>query len=46
MNGGMRDQVSGATKELLQQAPGRTLDEQAAAERRTQIALQRARLGG
>lgn len=37
--------VARATKELLQQAPGRTLDEQAAAERRTQIALQRARLG-
>lgn len=38
--------VARATKELLQQAPGRTLDEQAAAERRTQVALQRARLGG
>jgi enoyl-CoA hydratase/carnithine racemase len=38
--------VARATKELLQQAPGRTLDEQAAAERRTQAALQRARLGG
>lgn len=38
--------VARATKELLQRAPGRTLDEQAAAERRTQIALQRARLGG
>jgi enoyl-CoA hydratase/carnithine racemase len=37
--------VARATKELLQQAPGRTLDEQAAAERHTQIALQRARLG-
>ena len=38
--------VGRATKELLQQAPGRTLDEQAAAERRAQVALQRARLGG
>ncbi len=37
--------VARATKELLQQAPGRTLDEQAAAERRTQVTLQRARLG-
>src|ERR1700722_9415265 len=37
--------VARATKELLQQAPGRTLDEHAAAERRTQAALQRARLG-
>jgi enoyl-CoA hydratase/carnithine racemase len=37
--------VARAAKELLQQAPGRTLDEQAAAERRTQVALQRARLG-
>ena len=37
--------VGRATKELLQQAPGRTLDEQAAAERRTQVALQRERLG-
>ena len=33
--------VARATKELLQQAPGHTLDEQAAAERRTQAALQR-----
>jgi enoyl-CoA hydratase/carnithine racemase len=37
--------VARATKELLQQAPGRNLDEQSAAERRTQIALQRERLG-
>ena len=37
--------VARATKELLQQAPARTLDEQAAAERRTQAALQRARQG-
>jgi len=35
--------VARATKELLQQAPARTLDEQAAAERRTQAALQRTR---
>lgn len=37
--------VGRATKELLQQAPRRTLDEQAAAERRAQVALQRERLG-
>ncbi len=37
--------VARATKELLQQAPGRSLDEQATAERRAQAALQRARLG-
>jgi enoyl-CoA hydratase/carnithine racemase len=34
-----------ATKELLTQAQGHTLDQQAAAERRSQAALQRARLG-
>ena len=34
--------VARATKELLQQAPGRSLEEQAAAERRAQAALQRA----
>jgi enoyl-CoA hydratase/carnithine racemase len=33
-----------ATKELLTQAQGHTLDQQAAAERRSQAALQRARL--
>ena len=38
--------VARATKELLQQAPGRSLDEQAAAERRAQVTLQRARMGG
>jgi enoyl-CoA hydratase/carnithine racemase len=38
--------VGRATKELLQQAPGHTLDEQSAAERHAQIALQRERLGG
>jgi enoyl-CoA hydratase/carnithine racemase len=38
--------VARATKELLAGAPGRTLDEQAAAEREIQAALQRARLGG
>jgi enoyl-CoA hydratase/carnithine racemase len=37
--------VARATKELLQQAPGRTLEQQSAAERRTQAALQRLRLG-
>ncbi len=37
--------VARATKELLQQAPGHTLDQQSAAERRTQAALQRSRLG-
>ncbi len=37
--------VGRATKELLQQAPGHTLDEQSAAERRAQISLQRTRLG-
>ena len=35
-----------ATKELLAQAPGHTLEEQAAAERRVQAALQRGRLTG
>ncbi len=35
-----------ATKELLAQAPGHTLDQQAAAERRAQAALQRGRLTG
>jgi enoyl-CoA hydratase/carnithine racemase len=35
-----------ATKELLGQASGNSLDEQAAAERRAQAALQRARLAG
>lgn len=38
--------VARATKQLLAGAPGRTLDEQAAAERETQAALQKARLGG
>ena len=33
-----------ATKDLLAQAPGHTLAEQAAAERRVQAALQRSRL--
>ena len=37
--------VTRATKELLQQAPGHTLEQQSAAERRTQAALQRGRLG-
>ncbi len=37
--------VARATKELLQQAPGHTLEQQSAAERRAQAALQRARLG-
>ena len=36
--------VARATKELLQQAPGNDTDQQAAAERRAQAALQRARL--
>jgi enoyl-CoA hydratase/carnithine racemase len=36
--------VQRATKELLAQAPGNTLDEQAAAERRIQAELQRTRL--
>ena len=35
-----------ATKELLAQAPGHTLAEQAAAERRVQASLQRGRLTG
>jgi enoyl-CoA hydratase/carnithine racemase len=35
-----------ATKELLAQAPGHTLEQQAAAERRVQAALQRGRLTG
>jgi enoyl-CoA hydratase/carnithine racemase len=35
-----------ATKELLAQAPGHTLEEQAAAERRVQASLQRGRLTG
>jgi enoyl-CoA hydratase/carnithine racemase len=35
-----------ATKELLAQAPGHTLDQQAAAERRAQASLQRGRLSG
>jgi enoyl-CoA hydratase/carnithine racemase len=35
-----------ATKELLQQAPGHTLAEQAAAERRTQAELLRSRISG
>ena len=34
-----------ATKELLAQAPGHTLEEQAAAERRMQAALQRGASG-
>jgi enoyl-CoA hydratase/carnithine racemase len=38
--------VARATKELLQQAPGHDTDQQAAAERRAQAALQRARLTG
>lgn len=38
--------VARATKELLQQAPGNDTDQQAAAERRAQAALQRARLTG
>jgi enoyl-CoA hydratase/carnithine racemase len=38
--------VAQATKELLQQAPGNDTDQQAAAERRAQAALQRARLAG
>jgi len=38
--------VARATKGLLQQAPGNDTDEQAAAERRAQAALQRARLAG
>jgi enoyl-CoA hydratase/carnithine racemase len=38
--------VARATKELLQQAPGNDTDQQAAAERRAQAALQRARLAG
>ena len=37
--------VARATKELLQQAPGHTLEQQSAAERRTQAALQRSRPG-
>jgi enoyl-CoA hydratase/carnithine racemase len=37
--------VARATKELLQHAPGHTLDEQSAAERRIQATLQRVRLG-
>ncbi len=37
--------VARATKELLQQAPGHTLEQQSAAERRAQAALQRSRLG-
>jgi enoyl-CoA hydratase/carnithine racemase len=37
--------VARATKELLQQAPLNTLDQQAAAERRIQAELQRSRLG-
>ena len=36
--------VARATKELLQQAPGHTLEQQSAAERRAQAALQRSRL--
>ena len=36
--------VARATKELLQQAPGHTLEQQSAAERRAQAALQRTRL--
>ena len=36
--------VARATKELLQQAPGHTLEQQSAAERRTQAALQRSAL--
>jgi enoyl-CoA hydratase/carnithine racemase len=36
--------VSRAVKELLAGAPGRTLPEQAAAERRAQVALQRSRI--
>ena len=36
--------VARATKELLQQAPGHTLAQQSAAERRAQAALQRSRL--
>jgi enoyl-CoA hydratase/carnithine racemase len=35
--------VARATKELLQQAPANTADQQAAAERRAQVALQQAR---
>ena len=38
--------VARATKELLQQAPGNDTDQQAAAERRVQATLQRARLAG
>jgi enoyl-CoA hydratase/carnithine racemase len=38
--------VARATKELLRQAAGRTLDQQAAAERQIQAALQRERLAG
>jgi enoyl-CoA hydratase/carnithine racemase len=36
--------VARATKELLQRAPGHTLEQQSAAERRAQAALQRSRL--
>jgi enoyl-CoA hydratase/carnithine racemase len=36
--------VARATKELLQQVPGHTLEQQSAAERRAQAALQRTRL--
>ena len=36
--------VARAVKELLQQAPFNTLEQQAAAERRTQVELQRSRL--
>jgi enoyl-CoA hydratase/carnithine racemase len=38
--------VARATKGLLQQAPGNDTDQQAAAERRAQAALQRVRLAG
>jgi enoyl-CoA hydratase/carnithine racemase len=37
--------VARATKELLQQAPGHTLEQQSAAERRAQAGLQRSRPG-
>jgi enoyl-CoA hydratase/carnithine racemase len=40
---GVEPAVARATKELLQQAPVNTADQQAAAERRAQVALQQAR---
>jgi enoyl-CoA hydratase/carnithine racemase len=41
---GVEPAVARATKKLLQQAPGNTADQQAAVERRAQVALQQARL--